>query len=1123
MPPRKPPTATGGQEIPDFEPWLGESQGKTPKPRLKLQREPSTQAVKDLTGAYLQRAEAKAATAARREAAGFEPWLGEAETYPSRIPAAERDAVGEALEQIDNLPDRVIPLKSRKRFPTLTQYDTQLAKAKQAVTDARGRLKALNKVSGIDVGRRITQAEKDLANAVKQRKVALGAMHEAEIRVAIDDIVQRAKAAGGDAQAVEMVRQAYEDAVRLVPKAEGLLEAGALRQHLARLQASLEGTPPGVVGQLAAQRAVLQEALRLRTAEVVAPMAKQLDDAIAKELPKITYVGPSKWAKLLEPYKAKILIQHPEYYKGMSPELMRLMNQAQVYQRSKLAIAEAMGYPIKAIEGPYLEQMWELPRSVLETPVPRIPGKVSIARERLFGDYIEGLVAKAKPADVTVGELIEHSSNLMDQAIADAMMRRQVLQRFGTRVQKPVMSGYRRFGHPMYQGWYGPSPIANFVDQLYAPAGPTSKALANLSAAVKNSVFGIGDVAVFGVNILDAMTTGGPRMVAGLINRSLAMLHLPHVNVTMGENLPRVVRFAMDGLHQGMGPSAVTLKGGTVLKYIPYVGKYVDMPVNKVIDELARIQFGMILTPVRNMLHEGTLVTLHLLGEDTTHPLIRRMSADWNNAWTGASRGALRPGRRAAETVGLTSFQMTRAEGARLMQIAKALGPNATRPERLMAAMTLASFGASVYGLGSAINMAFGNGPIEFNPAKGDWATIKVGGQHVALVQRASLIRAIGKSFDILQNEPVADLALVWAQVTGAKVSPLGQIPGAAAGFGFEPRGGYQAGTLSAKGRLLNMAPMPPTVETMLTEPESRGPLPMALTATGVRSWPMSPWEHLNELVPGWGGMTNGQREIEAQKDPEVRKWWDKQLAQGVERGQESAITQQQKLEEFAEFGDSLVTAYNDPNSLRSDITNSYQDKLAENAAKSELRYAGIEFKEDTPERKALGAWYDTYDLLPDVPTDAHRQAMYDAQDTLLEQYPNLPTLITQNHQALFRGNAEAQAIVAEIDAARLVYKEYNKMPRKAVMDEEEQKAIYPLVQRAQAEAVYSELTTRQILKMWAIDGEIDDLQLFDALFYLKAKSNPDREIFRMDYAEELKWFEAVPVKDREPVLVGVE
>ncbi|KKK64418.1 hypothetical protein LCGC14_2984420, partial [marine sediment metagenome] len=108
-----------------------------------------------------------------------------------------------------------------------------------------------------------------------------------------------------------------------------------------------------------------------------------------------------------------------------------------------------------------------------------------------------------------------------------------------------------------------------------------------------------------------------------------------------------LVQYAEDQLHIGIGPSSVRLKAGTVISWIPIVGKYIDAPLSATIDFMARAQFGHALTALRIRMHEGNLIALKMIGEDITNPAVRKFSSEWANAGTGASRGAQTPGRRA--------------------------------------------------------------------------------------------------------------------------------------------------------------------------------------------------------------------------------------------------------------------------------------------------------------------------------------------------------------------------------------------------------------------------------------------------------------------------------------------
>lgn len=847
------------------------------------------------------------------------------ESFPTRmkfpidrpVPRREQDQVAEVLERLSGEPDRVMPPTVRGRDIGLEDFQRQAADAQVAYDAAKEKLTfvrraARDKVMGPT---RLSAAKQELAEARQAWIRTRQLMKETEIRVSMEDIGRRSRAAGADDRLVSILEEGYEDSLRLVANDEALLTQSAFRQRVARVAAAVEGTPPGQVGVIANQRHIVETAMREQTAQEMENIAKRLDDVLGKELDGLTFVVPSaaelkkvgvtaeRLTELVDgPYKDRIVVQHPEWFKGKSPTLRVLLEQAQTFQRGKLAIAEAMGYPIKAIEGPYLEQLWDIPVGPLESPVPRPAGKVSIAKEKAFGDYVAGLDAGLTPKDMSIGELIEHSSSLMDEAIGDAYERRLVLERFGTKGKRPANTGLREFSNPIYAGWSAPAPITNFVDQLHNPVLPALRSLGPVAAMIKGTVFGLADIGVVGTHLLDAVVSHGPAAAFALVNRGLRTMQLGS-NLWLDSNMAVAVRHGLDGVNQGLGPSAVTIRGGTIVQAIPFIGKHVDKPIAAAIDVSARAQFGGVLRPIRNLIYEGNLLTLHLTGSDISQAVVRRTAANEANAWTGASRGAMTPGRRQLETVALTSFQMGRSELARLTQIAKALGPTATKEERILAATTLATVGLITYGLGSAVNMAFGKGPVEWNPAKGDWASIEVGGQKIPMISRRAVIRAIGKSFDILENEAragvtgeeregrgFADLGKVWAQVVVAKMNPGTAPVQSALGLGFEPDAGFQVGTLSGKGRFLNMLPMPPLIEAVVEG--ERSPLGLGLEFGGFNVFPTSASESFLRVFKDEEGHSYGDEPGDskrAQANPKIAPFWEAREQELLARGAEGA------------------------------------------------------------------------------------------------------------------------------------------------------------------------------------------------------------------------------------------
>lgn len=640
---------------------------------------------------------------------------------------------------------------------------------------------------------------------------------------------------------VDVIQAAYSDAVRLFPNSEKLLNAPRWRQAAARTQAIIEGTPPGVIGQVSNQRHIVHEALSRVTRQELHENVKTLDRMLYKELPKMQYVGPPQYANIARQYPDKVFMEYPQYFSGASPKLRQAFNRSAKFNSDKIKLAKGLGYPIEEITGRfYFEHMWDDAGSPLTARTQGFPeGRVSVAKEREFDDYIQGIAAGRKPSEHTVGEIIEHSSELMDKAIADALERRIILERFGTQTKTAAV---REFNAPLYKGWYAPPEIVNFVDQIQSPPPPALNAAQGVSAAFKNTAFGLADIGVFGVHVLRAVTTGGPQILAAALNRGLATVGLPHFDLWLNQNLTRAMNAQVrGGVTLGQGPSAITLGGGTIVKYIPFAGKYLDRPISAVTDTLARVQFGGILTPIRVLRYEGDLMMLSLLGRDINNPRILRQAGDWANVSTGASRGAQTATRRGIEAAGVTSFQMVRAEAAQWMKLANTVfNPRTSAVERMLGLTALASLGATIYGLGSAININFGNGkPVEWDPRKSNWSTVELGGREIPLIPQRALIRAIGKSVDALQNEDPERLTQIWTQYAAGKLSPLVGGLAAGAGFGFDRERGFRVGDLSPEARLRGLAPLPPIVETAM-DPEERNATSLGLSYVGLNSWPVS-------------------------------------------------------------------------------------------------------------------------------------------------------------------------------------------------------------------------------------------------------------------------------------------
>ena len=289
-----------------------------------------------------------------------------------------------------------------------------------------------------------------------------------------------------------------------------------------------------------------------------------------------------------------------------------------------------------------------------------------------------------------------------------------------------------------------------------------------------------------------------------------------------------------------------------------------------------------------------------------------------------------------------------------------------------------------------------------------------------------------------------------------------------------------------------------------------------ALEPLGVKTTPISPWAKLNELVPDWGGMIKGQREEEAKKNPEVRKWWDKYQEQGLARGQESAETQQTKTVEAEDFQSQILGSLNREGVTYSDINNAISDFLNEQRIKGEVRYAGIDFKADTEDKKLLDDWYGLYDSLPAVATDADYDALYEKQDEMLAANPRIGELIKLNHQAIFT-DPTMDAIMAQRDAAQAVRRQYYAIPSKRGVSVQTRKVLDPYVDQIYS---YMQLGMAQdeAFRRAGIPASLRGR----LRAYMRRPANPARKRFKQAHPE-LQWFEDIPLQGAlQPEAVGV-
>ena len=284
----------------------------------------------------------------------------------------------------------------------------------------------------------------------------------------------------------------------------------------------------------------------------------------------------------------------------------------------------------------------------------------------------------------------------------------------------------------------------------------------------------------------------------------------------------------------------------------------------------------------------------------------------------------------------------------------------------------------------------------------------------------------------------------------------------------------------------------------------------------GVNFYETSPYEKLTELVPGWEGMTKGQRDEIATQRPEVAKLWNKQLQQGLGRGEQWAETKQETQQAADEFGANVLAAYNKPGITGADIMDSVTDFLVKRANQSELRYAGVEFKNESEDQKSLDAYYEI--TMDDVTTAFERNEFFDKQDAFIAANPRVKELIRQNHQAIF-ADPQMKALMAEIDAARDVRSEYYSIPAKRGYTPEEEAELAPWA--TQAAAIGG--APGRALSTLGLDPDLASR----VLRYMHSPDNPARARFWRQNPDKKalkdKFYKDIPISLPAEELVGVQ
>jgi hypothetical protein len=318
------------------------------------------------------------------------------------------------------------------------------------------------------------------------------------------------------------------------------------------------------------------------------------------------------------------------------------------------------------------------------------------------------------------------------------------------------------------------------------------------------------DVGLFGQQLLKAVTTAGPNILAGMVNDLLANLHLPHAPTAyLDVHLPKVLQYQLDGVAQNVATGIVDLGEGegTLLGALPGKWGKIDIPVAALARASTDLQFKKIMTPIRNWNYEGNLVLSHLLGLDIQNPAVRRAAADAANAATSYARPPVDVARAMAEKGGMLAPSMRRAQAAQIVQVAKVFLPGSSKAERLLGATAILSAAGSTLAIGKLLNDHIGLGTFEFDASKPGFGQITIpnpaGGpaQVIGMFPQEQVTLAIAQSVRELAEGDPKMAYTAWLKLFLGSSSPFLQMAEKAMGWGYEPGRGWALGDYGAESK----------------------------------------------------------------------------------------------------------------------------------------------------------------------------------------------------------------------------------------------------------------------------------------------------------------------------------
>lgn len=434
------------------------------------------------------------------------------------------------------------------------------------------------------------------------------------------------------------------------------------------------------------------------------------------------------------------------------------------------------------------------------------------------------------PANSFVAEAFNRANQMKTALLQEGMS-----ETLANRISRAV------FDHNVNQHYNGNVPAD--ILKMISDARSVGAGSANLGSFVllqqrlKNTLFGLDFQALGGI-LRTAIQEGNIQAAAGLVNRTLAAAHLPHVNTMIDDaNISRRAQFAIDGRRYGIGAAAQEPVSGTVLKYAENLPggfgrtiRAVDNAYSRISDASTRAQYDVLAANLGDLIHEGNLVIDRIIGRrDITNPVVRARSAENANNLIAFGRNAINGNRRAAEGFLVTSASQTRARFGRILDsYVKLANPKSSVEERLHAASMIASQYLVYNTLMQYINDKIGIGEIELDPSKGGYGIITTNwkdkdGNNVQLpvINNDSVQRAFARSIRVLadakENDKSQKILEQWEKTALGVAGPvIKDVAAGGFGMGYVPGVGYKFGTMTPSERFTSVLPLPATAQPLI-------------------------------------------------------------------------------------------------------------------------------------------------------------------------------------------------------------------------------------------------------------------------------------------------------------------